>query len=251
MDISETRTSLFGGEKSWNPQDWTASDDRVRGGKSQSFLDCDSSDGVARFYGNLDIKTLGGAGFASQRTTGEDRSWDLSRFDGIELEITKSDAQADKQFTLILKDELLPRNPEDGREQSTISYEYDFKPEEIRKSVSSVKLFIPWDHLKATYRGREKKDAPTLNKSDIKRVSLMMRSFFGEQEGPFSLSIRSISAVTNPDSTIHAAPAQQNHGDEPLRNVQGEHDEKLGKRNDGVSYESGIARSILRMCGIL
>lgn len=41
----------------------------------------------ARFYGNLDIKTLGGAGFASQRTTAEDKSWDLHEYDGVELEI--------------------------------------------------------------------------------------------------------------------------------------------------------------------
>lgn len=47
----------------------------------------------ARFYGNLDIKTLGGAGFASQRTVGEDRSWDLSGYAGIQLNIAKGDSE--------------------------------------------------------------------------------------------------------------------------------------------------------------
>lgn len=47
----------------------------------------------ARFYGNLDIKTLGGAGFASQRTVGEDRSWDLSDYAGIQLNIAKGDSE--------------------------------------------------------------------------------------------------------------------------------------------------------------
>ena len=36
------------------------------------------------FSGNLDAKTLGGSGFASQRTT-EDGIWDLCEYQGIEL----------------------------------------------------------------------------------------------------------------------------------------------------------------------
>jgi len=30
--------ALFGGSKAWNPADWTDSDDRVRGGKSQVWV---------------------------------------------------------------------------------------------------------------------------------------------------------------------------------------------------------------------
>ena len=48
---------------------------------------------IARFYGELDIKTLGGAGFASQRTTDDDRTWDLSDYDGIELAIVSADGK--------------------------------------------------------------------------------------------------------------------------------------------------------------
>lgn len=96
--------------RSWKSDDWTASDDRVRGGKSQvshstssgqgqtnhgnysqSYFDCSSTSG--RFHGELDIKTLGGAGFASQRTTGEDRDWNLSNYAGIVLELTKVDCE--------------------------------------------------------------------------------------------------------------------------------------------------------------
>jgi hypothetical protein len=84
----------------------------------QSYLDCSSSCTVARFYGVLDITALGGAGFAIQRTTGEDWKWDLSEFDGIELVICKAD---ERQYTFILKDSLLPPNPDNGREQSTVS----------------------------------------------------------------------------------------------------------------------------------
>ncbi len=121
---------------------------------------------MACFHGTLDTKTLGGAGFASQRTISTDKSWDLSRYDGIYLDIVKQD---DKKYTFILKDEILPANPENGREQSTISYEYDF-------NASSAKgLFVPWHALKPTYRGKEKKDAKPLDTKKIMRFSIMMR----------------------------------------------------------------------------
>lgn len=152
----------------------------------------------------MDIKTLGGAGFASQRTATEDQTWDLSKYHGIELEIEKSDG---KEYTFILKDTLLTKNPETGREQSTISYEWDFA------MADSHSMFIPWNQFKPTYRGKPKEKAPELDTKNIKRFSIMMRryvlcavidnsgsligfSFFGEQEGDFSLVIKSIKAVT-------------------------------------------------------
>jgi Complex I intermediate-associated protein 30 (CIA30) len=136
----------------------------------KSHLTC--SESTARFHGHLDIKTLGGAGFASQRTTGEDRKWDLADYEGIELLITNGDA---KQYTFILKDELLPADPATGRDQSTISYEYDFQiaMEKVKDRTASV--CIAWSDLKATYRGKEKRDAPPLDLGNIKRMSLMMR----------------------------------------------------------------------------
>jgi hypothetical protein len=57
----------------------------------QSYLVRDEK--YARFYGNLDIKTLGGAGFASQRTVSEDKEWDLSEYAGIQLDIAKGDSE--------------------------------------------------------------------------------------------------------------------------------------------------------------
>ncbi|KAH6678482.1 complex I intermediate-associated protein 30-domain-containing protein [Halenospora varia] len=185
---------LFGGDKPWDPADWTSSDDRVRGGSSVSQLDCSPPSPTAAFHGNLDIKTLGGAGFASQRTTGEDRSWDLSQYDGLCLDLTKGDG---KKYTLTVKDELRPKR-HDGRDQSTVSWEYDFGGQE-------GKVMVDWKDLKATYRGRDKKDAEPLNAKDVKRISLMMRSFFGTQEGDFALSIISISAFKQKNSSSPAS----------------------------------------------
>ena len=125
------------------------------------------------FEGFLDIKTLGGAGFASQRTTGDDRNWDLSSYDGITLVFGKADT---KKYTFIIKDEILPPSSE-GREQSTISYEYDFEIATSDLSTDKTTIFIPWNGLSATYRGREKADAPKLDTKNIKRFSVMMRRY--------------------------------------------------------------------------
>ncbi|CAN9223174.1 unnamed protein product [Alternaria alternata] len=145
----EKELVLFGGDKGWKASDWTDSDDRVRGGASQSYLTITGSS--ARFHGNLDITTLGGAGFASQRTTGEDRTWDLSAYDG---------------YTLTLKDEILPLMP-DGREQSTISYEYDFESQSklvslaLKKAIfdltiNSIKAVAQPDDIEKGIIGSEK-----------------------------------------------------------------------------------------------
>jgi len=79
---------------------------------------------------------------------------------------------------LILKDEILPRNPENGREQATVSYEYDFDTSRSKTaSVESSTTFVPWSSFKPTYRGKEKKDASKLDTSNVKRVSIMMRRY--------------------------------------------------------------------------
>ncbi|KAJ5111126.1 hypothetical protein N7532_001661 [Penicillium argentinense] len=176
---------LFGGVRAWTSADWTSSDDRVRGGSSHSTLTCSSASLVARFHGYLDIKTLGGAGFASQRTTGEDRTWNLSRYDGLELVIDRADG---KLYTLNLKDEILPKRP-DGREQSSISWEFNFRAE------GQKNIFVKWGDFKPTCRGKEKNDAEPLDLKNIKRFGIMVRSFFGEQEGSFELDIVSIAAL--------------------------------------------------------
>lgn len=134
-----------------------------------------SSPSHARFHGHLDIKTLGGAGFASQRTLTQNKTWDLSKHDGILLHVGKSDG---KRYTFIIKDKLLPTNPETGREQATTSWEYDFKigGNDVSMAESSF-VFIPWKDFKPTYRGKEKKDAGELDKENVKRFSIMMRRF--------------------------------------------------------------------------
>lgn len=225
--------------RGWNAQAWTSQDDRVRGGKSQSYLECGSGRGaLAVFHGNLDIATLGGAGFASQRTTadGSESSgapWDLSRGGGVLLRLGRGDG---KRYTLTLKDEEASRRP-DGREQSTVSWEYDF----VGRNEEGGESYIPWADFKPTYRGKAKPDAKPLDLKSVKRVGIMMRrwvsldmhtclgmtdhenSFFGEQEGPFRLEIKSISVTEKPshdkdDSSVavkHSLESTSQYSEKP------------------------------------
>ncbi|KAJ6257423.1 hypothetical protein Dda_8313 [Drechslerella dactyloides] len=220
---------LFGGSKDWSPEHWTASDDRVRGGKSRSYLNVSKNASSATFCGNLDIETLGGAGFASQRTTSAAGGpWDLSMTSGLRIGIEDTD---ERIYTLVAKDVILPKRP-DGREQSTLSYEFSFsicnqlgesqssKPSSVStygtapalvspqmgntsKDNTSlpIVIFIPWANFKPYYRGKKNPDASPLNTSEVKRLSIMCRSMFGSQSGKFSMTVKSISALTLTDKT--------------------------------------------------
>jgi hypothetical protein len=124
---------------------------------------------------------LGGAGFASLRTIGEDCRWDLSKFAGLQVDfsVDKSDQ---KKYTVILKDTLLPPNPVDGREQSTVSWEHDFSVADVGGTYEAESqhyrpLGIPWTKFKPTYRGKPVNDCPDLDTSNVKRFSVMIRRY--------------------------------------------------------------------------
>ncbi|KAG8157596.1 hypothetical protein KVR01_012638 [Diaporthe batatas] len=196
---------LFGGDRPWDASQFTASDDRVRGGKSQSYLTVlngpEAAASQAQFSGNLDITALGGAGFASQRTADDVPGWDVSGYDVLVLDVARADS---RKYTLTLKDEILPRRP-DGRDQSTVSWEYDFvvgagagagagegHATGSGSTAGSTLLVIPFGDFQPTYRGKPKPDAEPLDLKNVKRVSFMMRSFFGTQEGDFSIVFNSV-----------------------------------------------------------
>ena len=160
----------------------------MRGGSSQSYLSPLPNNG-ARFYGNLDIKTLGGAGFASQFSPNGDQTsksarvvasqedsksdeetmWDLSNYDGLQINLGKGDG---KTYTLILKDERSDCKRDDGREKAGINWEVDISAEK-----DGVTVWKTWPDFKAFYRGKEKDDAGKLDRSHIRRIGLMMRRF--------------------------------------------------------------------------
>lgn len=156
---------------------------------------------TARFHGNLDTTTLGGAGFASQRTSTETQVWDLASYSGILLRLQEWD---DKTYAFTLKDEIpskyVDEKTQRPREEASVSWEFKFTPsthkEKTSKDSSNGFIIMLWRDFTPTYRGRELKDLKPLDLKNIRRMSLMMRSFFGAQEGEFSLTLASIEAVT-------------------------------------------------------
>ncbi|KAH8150714.1 uncharacterized protein LAJ45_05410 [Morchella importuna] len=198
---SADRLPLFGGTKPWTASEWTAQDDRVRGGSSVSYMIPSPEGTSALFSGTLDTSTLGGAGFASQRTT-EEAIWDLAPYTGIELVVSappQNDSTTVKTFTLVIKD-VVPaayRDPATGRarEESTLSYEATFKATDGAANGDEQIIYLPWSNFKATYRGRERDGERDLDLGGIRRFSVMARSFFDHQSGPFQLGLVSVTAV--------------------------------------------------------
>ena len=157
----------------------------MRGGSSQSYLS-PLEGNCASFHGNLDIKTLGGAGFASQFSpdnevkkdkkvarTGNDEeligaeTWDLSAYDGIEISIVEGD---EKAYTLILRDDEIAEKREDGRAQAGINWEAEFQV-----AAGDGIVWKAWKDFKATYRGNERKDVGSLSTEHVRRMGIMMR----------------------------------------------------------------------------
>lgn len=150
-----------------------------------------------------DTKTLGGAGFASQRFIFAPLPLHLPRheFKGITLTLSpnkKKLVSGDPHtFHLVLKTTLRPpsdpkhpRNPP-SPEPASISYEAPFTSDEEQ-------VHLEWNQFVPTYRGREvprtdPKYEP-LDTDGIYELSLMCRSGFGKQEGEFEAIIASIEA---------------------------------------------------------
>jgi hypothetical protein len=90
---------------------------------------------------------------------------------------SETNSYPEKRYTLILKDTLLSRDPDSGREQATISWECDFDlpPQTVPGDVKNKTVFIPWSALNPTFRGKLKKDAKPIDLKKVKRFSIMMR----------------------------------------------------------------------------
>ncbi|UKZ59697.1 uncharacterized protein TrAtP1_000996 [Trichoderma atroviride] len=131
---------------------------------------------------------------------GGDQPWDSSLWvtsddrvrGGAIVAVAKADG---KRYALTLKDEIPPRRG-DGRAEAGISWEAEFEVVQDGSSFDFKNVYLPWSAFKPTYRGRPKPDAAPLDLAHVKRVGLMMRSFFGTQEGDFSIDIHAIAAVS-------------------------------------------------------
>lgn len=80
-------------------------------------------------------------------------------------------------YTLVLKDEEPGEEGEGGRVRAGVSWEVDFGVGEGDGDGDGdgVKVFVPWEEFRATYRGKEVEDAGELKTGEVRRVGLMMR----------------------------------------------------------------------------
>jgi len=131
---------------------------------------------VAVFRGQLDTRTLGGAGFASQCTV-DGLTWDLGGWEGLEVDVWWEGGEggtAGKRYVLLVKDELDVRRM-DGRSVSGVTWEWQFTTERTREGG---RVRARWDEFKPVYRGKEiPMPDGGLKTREIKRVGVMMRRY--------------------------------------------------------------------------
>ncbi|KAJ3014916.1 hypothetical protein HKX48_004891 [Thoreauomyces humboldtii] len=149
----------------------------VRGGQSVSRLHVTTTGNVV-FSGHLDITSLGGAGFASQRTL--ESHWDLRGFDGLKIQTVPSSGP---EMWYSLNIYTSARDNSEPGASSRVNWKFSFSAGE--------ELVSPrWAEFKPNYRGKEVVvNPPSLDVVRITAWSIMCQSYFGEQHGDFHLEI--------------------------------------------------------------
>ncbi|WAQ88545.1 hypothetical protein PtA15_9A672 [Puccinia triticina] len=190
---------LFGSPaRPWTPAAWHPVSDTVRGGRSHASLasiDPSRPDTGVVFEGLLDAHTLGGAGFASvvfAHPIALPRPHALSAF-VLDVDPLDPAAPGVHTFTLAVRD--APRSSAGPQ----LIFQADFSilpsadavPSADAKLDQLLTVRIPFAALQPTLRGRP---APPNHKpfdpANLAQISLMARSFFGSQAGPFLLHVR-------------------------------------------------------------
>lgn len=106
---------------------------------------------------------------------------------------------------MILKDAANSQRGQDGREKAGFSWEAEFRANDELKEEDGENragaeekeaqaVWLPWEDFKPTFRGRETTGGEKLDRSNITTVGIMMRSYFGTQEGDFKLEVESVTA---------------------------------------------------------
>ncbi|WVW82073.1 hypothetical protein I302_104078 [Kwoniella bestiolae CBS 10118] len=204
----------------WHFDHWRAVDDRVRGGSSISHLDKvdlkvqnpvkGEEETGARFWGNLDISTLGGAGFASQsyRYGPSPLRLPSLSYSGISISYlpdpkTHYTEKTPRDYTFVLKTTPTanipkhPKTPGPPRE-AQLTYEVTFSLPHSSEEREEKREFR-WNEFQATYRGRKIPEGDErwvpLDPGLIYELSIMCRSDFGKQHGDFGVVVTSIEAI--------------------------------------------------------
>merc|ERR1719422_151522 len=171
-------SSLLGGEVGWQASQWASDTDAVRGGVSTASLaESSAVRQAADFTGNLDPSILGAA-FAGMRLDVASLPQPLTKFVGLAVDIAASDGQ---EYSI----SLTMRGARIGD-----SHKYLF-----RASQSGV-VRMPFADFEAEARGRPAPDPqPVLLLDRVETLIIQIRSGFGQQQGPYSLTLNSITGM--------------------------------------------------------
>ena len=151
--------------------DWQIVDDGVMGGLSKGKFNI-SDDKKLKFSGNLSLENNGGfSSIRSKRTT-----IDLSQFKGIKMRV-KGDG---RKYKLRLESDSRYR-------RMAVSFQHEFSTSKDGWS----EVFIPFDKLKASFRGWNL-PGMKFNSKSIQRVGLIIAD---KIEGPFELHVDWIKAI--------------------------------------------------------
>ncbi|GAC71321.1 FOG: RRM domain [Moesziomyces antarcticus T-34] len=214
----------------WRSDDFYAVDDRVRGGTSHSHMGIvqypPNSRGEIIFSGFLDTTTLGGAGFASQASS---KRFPVplakERFQGLRIVVRKQPSWTEPSnppsdgsipgggkapvtsFVFEIKTQEPPKRP-DGRRESVVVWEWSFgipqqdgvQDDRLNTQLTNDDFWVfdsTWDDFKPMYRGRpvDPDTAGEFKPEETYEWSLMARSNFQSQSGPFTLQLHSLSAL--------------------------------------------------------
>jgi monofunctional biosynthetic peptidoglycan transglycosylase len=157
-------------ERSDVASDWQTVNDDVMGGRSRGGPVF--HDGVLRFSG---VTNTDGGGFSSIRTRAG--AFDLSGSSGILVRV-RGDGRT---YKLSLRTDARYRN-------WPIAFRADFKTEKDQWQ----KIYLPFSAFEPSFRGRTFADPPTLDRTRIQAVGLMI---YDKQDGPFALEVDWIHAV--------------------------------------------------------
>lgn len=172
-------TPLFGGGADWQLASWEEYSDKVRGGVSTGSLAI-APDGFATISGVLDPSILN-AGFGGVQLAIREVVPQFADLSGIVLEIADGDA---KNYTIGLEMEGL--RPGDAHRIS------------FRGEASMLRL--PFADFQDSCRGLPcvppfGEPLPALDPQRVQRMTMATTSIFGENAGPFTLTLRSVGGL--------------------------------------------------------
>jgi len=176
---------LLGGKAAWRFNDWRTETDGVRGGASVASLKGVTDIG-AEFSGELRPSELEAAS-AGMALRSELLPRPLTGLKGLELDVAEGDG---REYNFLLKLRGAPAGA---------MHTFRFKP------TGSGPVDMPFRDFVPMLRGKPApQPQPPLNLERVEVLALQAESGGGQEEGPFSLTIRGLSGI--PGSTVEPEP---------------------------------------------